>query len=66
MALERPKDGSLLATVLYLEDLLDRIAVEYPSVVEPCACPPGGSCSSCEITFLLDEYQKGKSDGSGE
>ena len=54
------------STILYLEDVLDRIAMEWPSVVQDCGCPPDGSCPSCEVTFLLDEYQKGKSDGSSE
>ena len=62
----RPKDGTLLPTVLYLEDVLDRIATEWPKVVKPCGCPAGAACSMCEITFLLDEYQKGKPDGPSE
>lgn len=34
-------------------DTLERIGTEYPSVVTPCKCGPGGACSKCEITHLL-------------
>ena len=48
-------------TFEFMRDTLERIASEYPSVCQcRCRCSTKGAnaaCSSCEITFLLAEFQ---------
>lgn len=48
-------------TFEFMQDTLERIAVEYPSVCQcRCRCSTKGqnaACSSCEITLLLAEFQ---------
>lgn len=47
-------------TFEFMKDTLERIAAEYPSVCQcRCHCKGANSaCSSCEITFLLSEFQE--------
>ena len=39
-----------------LEDTLGRIASEFESLNLQCECPDDGTCSICEIRFLLESY----------
>jgi len=48
----------LRAIALGSVDTLERIGTEYPSVVTPCNCGPGSSCSKCEITHLLSLWRQ--------